>query len=84
MRMTPREFDLLLIANREKTLDVKEQQADVAIMQRIASNKEKLTYSDLFVRPQDSVIAKYRGELFEDEVEEQQKAQDFLSTVKFE
>lgn len=81
--MTPREFHLISEAEQERRYDDMEDKATSALMQRTASNKEKIKFTDLYDRPEHSIVSQYRGERFKEEVEGHKEIQDFLSTVKF-
>jgi len=61
-----------------------EQEARYAIMHRVANNKERVKFEDLFARPDDSYITQVRGQAFEGEVEKAMSAQDFIQRLQFE
>lgn len=83
MKLTPREFTLLLNAQRERTYDELESEAVIAVMHRVATNKERLKMSDVYERPGDSYVQDLRGQAFEKKVDEAERAQAFLSSIKF-
>ena len=84
MKLTPREFFILLSAEKEKRYDDLELRARESLMNRISQGKEKLKFEDLFRRPEDSIVTVARGDAFEEEIEETLDAQEFISKLKFE
>ena len=84
MRLTPREFSLLIYAEQERMEDEKENEAHYALMHRVATNKEKVKITDLYERSKSSVITELRGEAFESEVENHLEVQDFIKSLQFE
>lgn len=84
MKLTPREFHFLMEAEKERRYDAYETEARISVMHRVSNNKEKLTSTDIYQRPKDSVITELRGEVFEEEIQAVEQAQDFLARLKFE
>lgn len=76
MVLTPREFSLLLSAQKERQLDEYERMADMAMMIEIAQRSKKPKRSDLFKRPVDEDKA---AQELEKMAEQAQHASEWLS-----
>lgn len=76
MRMTPKEFGLIMKAETESTYDRYQFAADTAMMQEKASRAKRPKITDLFKRPVDEEKARKKTESM---VEQTEHTQEWLS-----
>jgi hypothetical protein len=76
LALTPREFNILLMAQRERQLDEYERMADKAMMHEIAHRAKRPKRSDLFKRPSSDEIELQK---LEEMAEQAKHATEWLS-----
>lgn len=79
-RLTPREFQILLSAQRDRMHDDFERAARIALMHEQAARAKKPKLSDLYQRP----TATHNDEMLAEKAKEAEHAQEWLDQYVFE